>query len=142
MSYRYYKKLDWLLGIIGGAMLLFYIILWVPCNFIARTIHQMNNVSQLLLINHAEEGEPITEVKVTAANVSNSYWISNFITNKCFKGVESADNLVKAGERELDIVRLVKKIKVAERSLTKKKLLQPFEPKILKLDTIKIDEEV
>jgi hypothetical protein len=55
MSYRYYKKLDWLLGIIGGAMLLFYIILWIPCNFIARNLHQMNNVSQLLLINHADE---------------------------------------------------------------------------------------
>lgn len=53
MSYRYYKKLDWLLGIIGGAMLLFYIFLWVPCNFISKTIHQMNNVNQLLLINHA-----------------------------------------------------------------------------------------
>ena len=42
-SYRYYKKLDWLLGIIGGAMLLFYIILWVPCNYIAKTVHQITN---------------------------------------------------------------------------------------------------
>ena len=123
MSYRYYKKLDWLFGIIGGAMLLFYIIFWVPCNYIARTLHQMNNVSQLLLINHAEESEPITEEKVTAAKVSNWYWVSNFITNKLFKSAESADNLVKAGERELDIVKLVKKMKVVERTLAKKKML-------------------
>jgi hypothetical protein len=87
MSYRYYKKLDWLLGIIGGAMLLFYIILWVPCNFINKTIHQMNNVSQLLIINHANEEEPITEDKVTAANVSIAYWFSNFITRKLFSSV-------------------------------------------------------
>jgi hypothetical protein len=52
ISYRYYKKLDWLFGIIGGAMLLFYIILWVPCNYISRTTHQIQNVNQLLLIDH------------------------------------------------------------------------------------------
>lgn len=56
VSYRYYKKLDWLFGIIGGAMLLFYLILWVPCNYIARTLHQINNVRQLLLISIAEDG--------------------------------------------------------------------------------------
>jgi hypothetical protein len=42
-SYRYYKKLDWLLGIIGGAMLLFYIILWVPCHYINYKLHIMKN---------------------------------------------------------------------------------------------------
>ena len=55
-SFRYYKKLDWLLGIIGGAMLLFYIILWVPCNYINRNLHKINNVPQLLVFNVAPEG--------------------------------------------------------------------------------------
>jgi len=68
-------------------MLLFYIILWVPCNFINKTIHQMNNVNQLLLINHANEEEPITEDKVTAANVTTAYWFSNFNTRKLFSSV-------------------------------------------------------
>jgi len=59
-SYRYYKKLDWLLGIIGGAMLLFYIILWVPCNYINRNKHKKDNVYYFLLLNHAEEDHRIT----------------------------------------------------------------------------------
>ena len=44
MAHRYYRKLDWLLGIIGGAMLLFYIILWVPCVYINKTLHLIRNV--------------------------------------------------------------------------------------------------
>lgn len=28
--FRYYKKVDWLLGIIGGAMFLFFIVLYLP----------------------------------------------------------------------------------------------------------------
>ena len=65
-AFRYYKKLDWLLGIIGGAMILFYILLWLPCIFINRTIHKMNNVRQLFLINHSKEDDEILkEEKVT-----------------------------------------------------------------------------
>jgi hypothetical protein len=55
ITFRYYRKLDWLLGIIGGGMLLFYLILYVPCTFINRRVHKMRNVEQLLLINHANE---------------------------------------------------------------------------------------
>jgi len=51
VAYRYYKKLDWLIGIIGGAMLLFYIILWIPCNFINKNLHKIRNTEELLLIN-------------------------------------------------------------------------------------------
>lgn len=47
----------------------------------------MNNVNQLLLINHANEEEPITEDKVTAANVTTAYWFSNFNTRKLFSSV-------------------------------------------------------
>lgn len=50
-SFRYYKKVDFLAGIIGGAILLFYIIFWVPFNYINKTIHQIRNTRQLLLFN-------------------------------------------------------------------------------------------
>jgi hypothetical protein len=42
-TFRYYKKIDLLAGVIGGAMLLFYILLWVPFNYINKTIHQIRN---------------------------------------------------------------------------------------------------
>lgn len=42
-TFRYYKKVDFLAGIIGGAMLLFYLILWVPCNYINRNLHKIRN---------------------------------------------------------------------------------------------------
>lgn len=31
--YRYYKKADWVIGIIGGAMFLFFVVLYVPLHF-------------------------------------------------------------------------------------------------------------
>jgi hypothetical protein len=49
-SFRYYKKIDLMIGYIGGAMLLFYLILWVPFNYINKTIHQIRNTRSLLLI--------------------------------------------------------------------------------------------
>ena len=96
-SYRYYKKLDWLLGIIGGAMLLFYIILWVPCNYISRTKHKKDNVNHFLLINHAGEDHRISESSVTAANVSGWYYLSNPIMNSISSEARSASKLVMAG---------------------------------------------
>lgn len=43
---------------------------------------------------------------------------------------------MKAGEQEIDIVSLVKKLKVVERTLKKKELLGSFKPKILKMKSI------
>jgi len=84
MSYRYYKKLDWLLGIIGGAMLLFYIILWVPCNYINKTLHIIRNTESLLLVRYGKEEENILACELAAAKVSNFYWFSNPIFNYLF----------------------------------------------------------
>jgi hypothetical protein len=50
-TFRYYKKVDFLMGIIGGAMLLFYLLLWVPFNYINKTIHQIRNTENLMLLN-------------------------------------------------------------------------------------------
>jgi Sec7-like guanine-nucleotide exchange factor len=36
VAVRFYKKLDWLLGIIGGGIFLFYLIFWVFFNFYNR----------------------------------------------------------------------------------------------------------
>lgn len=98
VSYRYYKKLDWLLGIIGGAMLLFYIILWVPCSYIARTAHEIDATHQLLLRSTNSSDEPATEADLIPATVSKWYWISNFITDKLFSEAKKAGKLVKAAE--------------------------------------------
>jgi hypothetical protein len=43
LQYRYYKKIDWLLGIIGGGIFLFYFIAWIPCTYINRTFQKMSN---------------------------------------------------------------------------------------------------
>jgi hypothetical protein len=112
MTFRYYRKLDWLLGIIGGAMLLFYLILWAPCTFFNRKLHKIRNVQQLLLLNHAQEGDAVTEDTVTAANVPHAYWLSCPLVNFFSASTLAAARLVQAAEYELDIVRLIKKMKV------------------------------
>lgn len=35
LYYREYKKLDWLLGMLGGGIALLFLIFWMPCNFFA-----------------------------------------------------------------------------------------------------------
>ena len=138
-SYRYYKKLDWLLGIIGGAMLLFYIILWVPCNYIAKTVHQITNAEKTLLLSLAQD-EPLTESLLTSAAVSKWFWVSNPALDYCFGPSRRASKMVEAAENEVDIVHFLKKLKVTERNLKKHALLEPFKPKILKLKstTVKV----
>lgn len=42
-SYRYYKKLDFLLGMIGGAVFLIFLFFWVPCSYVNRTLQKMKN---------------------------------------------------------------------------------------------------
>lgn len=78
-------------------MLLFYIILWIPCTYINKQIHQMRNVNQLLLLNHAKDEEPITEDKLSAANVSYWYFLSNPVIDYFSSSAKNANNLVKAG---------------------------------------------
>jgi len=53
--------------------------------------------------------------------------------------MKSARKLVMAGELELDIVRLIKKLKVAERSLRKKELWKDFKPKVFETQTVPIE---
>ena len=81
VSYRYYKKIDYILGLIGGAMLLFYLILWVPCNFINKTIHQIHNTEALLLLHNGREDDPVLEDDLHRASVSYTYFLSNPLTN-------------------------------------------------------------
>jgi hypothetical protein len=37
IAFRYYKKMDFLLGMIGGTIFLLFLIFWVPINFLNRT---------------------------------------------------------------------------------------------------------
>ena len=123
-SFRYYKKIDFLVGIIGGAMLLFYLILWVPFNYINRTIHQMRNTEKFLLLNKAKDDEPVLAEDLFLAKVPWYYWISNPILDSFFPKLKEASELVMEGERELDVVSLIKKLKVSERTLEKRNILK------------------
>ena len=38
--FRHYKKIDWLLGIIGGTMFLFFIVLYLPLYYINQGLKQ------------------------------------------------------------------------------------------------------
>lgn len=41
--YRYYKKLDFILGIIGGCVFLLFLIFWLPFSYVNRTLQKMKN---------------------------------------------------------------------------------------------------
>lgn len=95
VSYRYYKKIDLMIGYIGGAMLLFYIILWLPFNFINKTIHQIRNTRSLLLITKNQKQSknelrklPLSDDDVAAATPKIClYFLSNFLTNMLSKSI-------------------------------------------------------
>lgn len=42
-AYRYYKKLDSILGMIGGACFLIFVLFWIPFSYINRTLQKMRN---------------------------------------------------------------------------------------------------
>jgi hypothetical protein len=48
-SYRYYKKLDFILGMIGGAVFLIFLFFWIPCSYVNRTLQKIRNAEELLL---------------------------------------------------------------------------------------------
>ena len=86
ISYRYYKKIDYMFGLIGGAMLLFYLILWLPCNYINKTLHQMRNTESLLLVHTGREDDPVLQDDLHKAHVSWSYFFSNPLINLFCEG--------------------------------------------------------
>lgn len=47
--FRYYKKEDWLIGVIGGSAFLIYLALWVICHPINQALFRMNAAEELLL---------------------------------------------------------------------------------------------
>ena len=36
--YRYYRKIDWMIGVVGGGVFLLYLMFWLPCHFINQHI--------------------------------------------------------------------------------------------------------
>ena len=93
-------------------MLLFYIILWVPCNFINKTLHQIRNTEAMLLVSTAREDDPIVQDDLHSAEVGYGYLFSNPITNFFSDTLERKHKLVTEAEKELDIIWLIKKIKI------------------------------
>lgn len=56
-SYRTYKKIDWLGGIIGGGVFLLYIMIWLPLGYLNSGLLKIEIANQLLLqknIDHPE----------------------------------------------------------------------------------------
>jgi hypothetical protein len=49
VAVRFYKKLDWLLGVIGGGMFLLFAIFWVVFSYYSRHAAQFELAQQLLL---------------------------------------------------------------------------------------------
>lgn len=49
---REYKKLDWLLGIIGGGMVFLYIIFYVPFNFMATLKQKYQTCISTIMVRH------------------------------------------------------------------------------------------
>jgi hypothetical protein len=134
-AFRYYKKVDFLAGVIGGAMLLFYLLLWLPCNYINLTLHQIRNTENLLLTHSAKEEDPILEDDLHPARVPWVYWLSNPVLNFFWPSLKQSAELVAEGERELDVVTLLKKLKIVERTLKKKNLYREFQSKVLRMRT-------
>ena len=55
VAVRFYKKLDWLLGVIGGGIFLFFLIFWVVFNYFNRTWAKLNLANKLLLQKITED---------------------------------------------------------------------------------------
>lgn len=49
---REYKKLDWLIGILGGGMVFLYIIFYVPFNFMATLKQKYQACLSTVMVRH------------------------------------------------------------------------------------------
>lgn len=56
--FRNYKKLDWLLGMLGGGFFLLYLFFWLPCNHISTT-KQKIEACQALILSYNKEDEDV-----------------------------------------------------------------------------------
>jgi hypothetical protein len=57
MVFRYYKKEDWMLGVVGGGIFLIHFMLWTICHTFNRGLSQVNAAEELLI----EENETKSE---------------------------------------------------------------------------------
>lgn len=57
MAVRYYKKIDWLLGVIGGGMFLFYLMFWAVFNYVNRSLLKIELANKLILKNITTEND-------------------------------------------------------------------------------------
>ena len=122
ISFRTYKKLDWLLGMLGGGFFLLYLFFWVPCNYINTTKQKIETCKAMMLTY--EVGPPDIE-SIKSVSISYLYYLIDWIpfSLPVFKREKK---LIKESEHLLDIVDLVKKQKVAMRNLKFTAKLQQF----------------
>ncbi len=82
IAVRYYKKLDWLLGIIGGGAFLYYIIFKKLFKFINKWLMKVKLVNQILLIRNSEDS-PEHEDHLAAAIIPVNYIFKRILP--CFR---------------------------------------------------------
>ena len=47
--YRYYRKIDWLIGILGGGGILLFLIFWSCCYWVNRTYQKIDTAKALFV---------------------------------------------------------------------------------------------
>jgi len=105
-------------------MLLFYVMLWIPFHYINKTLHRIRNAEALVLINMGKDDEPLTEMELTGVKISYWFYVRNSLLYWWLPHLKREKEVVKEGERELDVVRLLKKMKIVERTLKRKELME------------------
>lgn len=56
-SFRYYEKLDLLIGMLGGGMLLLYLIIFVPFHYINQCLFHMYSAKEMLIEINFDKSE-------------------------------------------------------------------------------------
>lgn len=80
--FREYKKLDWLLGMLGGGIFLLYLIFWVPLNFISTLKQKLQSCYSTTLVRNDME----SVINAYRPFFSPFWYISNLLPFrlKCF----------------------------------------------------------
>jgi hypothetical protein len=113
--FRYYRKLDWLLGMLGGGILLLFLFFWIPCNYL-NTVKQKIQASEALTLTERYESDEKPSVhNLEKTSISCWFYLTNLLPC-CFT---SDHQKVAYSESMLDIANLIKKQKVTIRNIKK-----------------------
>ena len=79
VAVRYYKKLDWLIGIIGGGMFFVFIVFWSIFNPINRWLQRIELPSKFFLrqstIEYPQSDQDLSPLKVSPLFLIRNLWL-------------------------------------------------------------------